>query len=358
MSPTPGNDAELDAKVRFLSLPASYPEGTTRVESVETHMSWVFLTDRYAYKLKKPVRYAYLDFGSVQARKVSCDAEVQLNRRLAPSVYLGTVALTLETDGQLALAGCGVPVDWLVWMQRLSADRTLTRCIETGSLSPGQIEAVALVLADFYRGLARAPLAPQDYLARFRNDIQASFAELARSEYALDRVSLIAMREAQLRLLVALESELAERASHIVEGHGDLRPEHVWLEDPPLVIDCLEFNRDFRLVDPLDDLGFLTLECARLGRPDLHAIVFAVHARVNEDRIDPELVRFYQSCRAALRAKLAILHLREERFRTSDHWRQRAQGYVDFALACAGPPDARALSPARHIGEREPGSPG
>lgn len=341
MNPTRGHDLELEDKVRFLSLPASYPEGPARVEPVETHMSWVFLTDRYAYKLKKPVRYAYLDFASVSARKTFCEAEVRLNRRLAPSVYLGTVALTLEADGRLALSGLGVPVDWLVRMRRLEAAHTLERCIETGSLLPQQVEAVALLLAHFYKTLPRVPLASPDYLARFSSDIEASCAELARPGHRLDGASLLALGESQRYTLATLAPTIAARASQVVEGHGDLRPEHVWIEDPPVIIDCLEFNRDLRLVDPLDDLGFLTLECMRLGRPDLHATMFAIYAQVSGDSVNRELVRFYQSCRASLRARLAIQHLREERFRTSNHWRKRAQTYVELALALEGTPAVR-----------------
>ncbi|HSK39559.1 MAG TPA: hypothetical protein VK943_07310, partial [Arenibaculum sp.] len=114
-----GDDVPLTAKVAFLRRATSYPDRPARVDVVETHMSWVFLTDRHVYKLKKPARSPVLDFSTVDAREANCEAEIRLNRRLAPRVYLGVVPLVVLDGGTLALAGPGRPVDWLVRMLRL-----------------------------------------------------------------------------------------------------------------------------------------------------------------------------------------------------------------------------------------------
>ena len=118
-------DPGLGAKVAFLAQAGNYPEGTRRVDSVETHMSWVFLTDRHAWKLKKPVRQSYLDFGAEAARRYYRAEEVRLNRRLTHDVYLGIVPLTAGADGRLRLGASGTAIDWLVKMRRLPADRML-----------------------------------------------------------------------------------------------------------------------------------------------------------------------------------------------------------------------------------------
>ena len=115
----------IDRKVAFLGSPAAYPEQPSRVERVETHFSWVFLTDRYVYKLKKPLCGEGFDFSSADARRRNAEEEVRLNRRLALDVYIGIVPLTLEPGCDLAIAGTGVVVDWLVEMVRLSAERML-----------------------------------------------------------------------------------------------------------------------------------------------------------------------------------------------------------------------------------------
>ncbi|MEA5098590.1 MAG: hypothetical protein VB032_08665, partial [Burkholderiaceae bacterium] len=107
-------ESSLEARIAFLSTPSNYPERTLDVDAIETHMSWVFLTDRFAYKLKKPVAYDYLDFSTLEARRFYCEEEFRLNRRLAASVYLGVLPLTADAKGQLEFAGEGPVVDWLI----------------------------------------------------------------------------------------------------------------------------------------------------------------------------------------------------------------------------------------------------
>ena len=122
---------DLQAKVAFLKQPQTYPDHPPRVETIETHMSWVFLTPQHAFKLKKPVRYDYLDFSTLAARKKNCEEEVRLNQRLAPGVYRGVVALTMDARGEARIDGQGEVVDWLVKMRRLSAE--LVRQFDEGA---------------------------------------------------------------------------------------------------------------------------------------------------------------------------------------------------------------------------------
>jgi aminoglycoside phosphotransferase family enzyme len=120
------------------------------VDVIETHYSWVLLTDRYAYKLKKPVQGEGFDFRSVDGRRRNAVAELRLNRRLAPDVYLRTVPLTVQTDGRLTLDGRGEPVDWLVQMVRLDADRMFDRRLARRDWRYGEIEGLAQRLARFF----------------------------------------------------------------------------------------------------------------------------------------------------------------------------------------------------------------
>ena len=117
----------------------------------------------------------------------------------------------------------------------------------------------------------------------------------------------------------------------IVEGHGDLRPEHVFMGPPLCIIDCLEFARALRLVDPADEVGFLALECERLGAPDAGALLLRTYAEMSGDAPAPALVHFYQSYRAGTRARIAIRHLAEAQFRNSPEWPRRALRYLDLA---------------------------
>jgi len=143
MAQTPQQDDNsgygLEAKVRALRDPATYPEAPRAIEVRETHMSWVFLTERHVYKLKKPVRYDFLDFSTFEKRRADCEAEVRLNRRFAPDVYLGIVALTADAHGALRLNGEGEAIEWLVKMRRLPDEHMLDQRIRAGRLDNAEI---------------------------------------------------------------------------------------------------------------------------------------------------------------------------------------------------------------------------
>jgi uncharacterized protein len=321
----------LAAKVAALKERSLYPERPASVEFVETHMSCVFLTDAFAYKLKKPVRYEFLDFTTMAQRRLSCEEELRLNRRLAPDVYLAVVPLTVHANGALALDGVGLQVDWLVKMRRLSASRMLDAAIASNALSDEDVDGVAGVLARFYAAAEPVATDPLAYPRRFERDIELSRRELLAHGLSLDEID--APLTLQLRFLKGRRHLLERRAldGRIIEGHGDLRPEHVHLGPPPRIIDCLEFNRALRLVDPVDEICFLTMECERLGAALAGERVLAAYGAATGDRPPAQLALFYKSFRACLRARLAIWHLRDEVIDNPAKWVARAREYVQLS---------------------------
>lgn len=325
--------ASLEAKLGFLGRPDAYPEAPSRVDAVETHMSWVFLTDSHAYKLKKPVRYDYLDFSTVEARRLDCEAEVRLNRRLAAGVYLGVVPLVLDVAGRLSLGGTGETVDWLVQMRRLPADRMLDHLIRNGAVNQPEIVQLARLLARFYAALPAEPLAPAAYRQSLAGRIEDNLRELGSPEFGLPRDVPAGLARFQLRFMQGHAEVFDQRvqAGRIVEGHGDLRPEHVCLLAEPVVIDCLEFNREFRILDPADELGYLALECERLHAPHVASWLLEGYGEASGDAPPEALLHFYQSCRAMLRAKLALWHLRDDGRHLPGKWMATAREYLDLA---------------------------
>lgn len=334
-------EVDIGAKLAFLRQPGAYPELPAQVSAVETHMSWVFLTERHAYKLKKPVRWEFLDFSTIEARRRDCEVEVRLNRCLAADVYLGVVPLTME-GGRLALDGRGPVADWLVKMRRLPRERMLDRLIARGGVRPADLQPMIVLLAHFYAaGTIRDDA--EVFLRRLRLNAEANAAELAVPAHRLPAERVAAILAAQTALLER-EPELFRRRvrdGRIVEGHGDLRPEHVCLETVPVIIDCLEFNRDFRILDCADDLAFLALECERLGSMELADAIFDLYGQASGDRPPQKLVDFYKSCRACLRAKLALWHLRDGEAPAADGWVALAREYLalaeKYAARLAGP---------------------
>ncbi len=326
-------DPGLAAKVAFLSQPGSYREPTTRVETIETHMSWVFLTDRDAWKLKKPVRYDYLDFSTEAARHQHCVEEVRLNRRLSSGVYLDVVPLTQDAALRLLLGPGAAVVDWLVRMRRLPGERMLDRMIRKGRVPLDDFRNAIRALCRFYSGCAPIAMTAGEYRERLARSIADNLHHLSAPEFALP-VALFGPTCAGLAALLDRETALFDeraRAGRILEGHGDLRPEHICLLPEPQIIDCLEFSRDFRILDPADELAFLALECERLGAPGLKRTIFDAYTEFSGDAPPEMLVHFYQSHRACMRAKIALWHLKEPALRDSRIWPAQARDYLRLA---------------------------
>lgn len=336
MTATTDNSREtvsIQDKVEFLSKAASYGPHVAEVETRETHMSWVFLAGDRVYKLKKPVRYPLLDFTTLGARETDCRAEIRLNRRLAPDVYLGIVRLVLERTGTLALDGEGETVDWLVVMRRLPEGRMLDNVIAQGAVNHGEIERVAGILAEFYRHLGPAEVSPDEHVALFARQQRGNREMLKDARFSLAGAMLdnvlasidnVLDREPQLLTVRVQEGR-------IVEGHGDLRPEHICLCEPPVVIDCLEFNRTLRLVDPFDELADLAMECERLGAPWVGEMLIDRCAADLDDRPRERLMAFYTTYRTCLRARLAVRHLLDREVREPQKWPPLARQYLEIA---------------------------
>jgi aminoglycoside phosphotransferase family enzyme len=326
--------ADLARKVAFLLRPDSHAGPPAAVEHTETHMSHVFLAAADVYKLKKPLANTYQDLRPLAAREANCRTEVTLNRRLAPDVYFGVVPLLQHDDGTLALSGAGTTVDWLVHMRRLPADRMLDRLIVEGRLNEADVDAVGRRLARFFAEQAPVEIDVDGYVGQLREQLGFSLRLLADARFDLPREQLAGIE----RTLVAYLDDGAElaarvRARRIVEGHGDLRPEHVCLLDPPVVIDCLEFYRPLRLVDPFEEIAFLGLECARLGAPWVGARLQACIVERLDDHPPPRLVPFHTAVRACIRARLAAAHLLEPQPRTPARWVPLARDYLARAEA-------------------------
>jgi aminoglycoside phosphotransferase family enzyme len=326
-------DADLAAKVARLRERDAYPGRPTTLDAVETHMSWVFLTDRFAYKLKKPVCYEYLDFRTLAARRHFCDEELRLNAALAPGVYLGVVALARGTAGRLHLEGEGEPVEWLVKMRRLPAARMLDTLLRVGGIAPGDMRRIAETLAGFYRGCAVAETDGAAYRRRLEAGIRFNESIVGDPVFGLP-AAVVAF--VHLRLLTLLDQlprlfDLRVAAGRIVEGHGDLRPEHVCLESRPLIYDRLEFHRDFRIVDTAEEVAALAMECERLGACAAGEELLRGYDAAAADRVAPALTEFYMAYRACVRARLAILHTRELAPAAWARWQQVATEYLHVA---------------------------
>ncbi len=327
----------MDALVRDLLDPGNYPDPRpSAVKLATTHASWVFLTDTDAWKLKRPVDYGFLDFTTPEKRRLDCEAELVLNRRLAPDVYLGVVPVRRDARGHSFSRG-GEIVDHAVRMRRLDDDDSAAAWIRDGRPLGPELAGLASRLADFHRSHpGKAELGSPEALAV---SVEENFAQLEpRLGQGVDEATFRGVRAWQERFLRDRADLLRGRVARgfISEGHGDLRLDH-WYVGGSLLIDCIEFNERFRHMDGAADLAFLAMDLEVHGHPEMASWLLSRYA---ERRDDPGLYRvidFYLSYRAWVRGKVAL-------FQASDPGRagaKRREAATHFALAesYTRPPD-------------------
>lgn len=325
---------------KLLGRSAASHDRPDRVEIIETHISWVFLTERFAYKLKKPVKFEFLDFSTVEMRRQACQAEVLLNRRLARTVYLEALPLSRDASGRLALSTSEAPIDWVVKMRRLPASKSLSRLLINDQLTALQAGSIVDYLARFYSCLPPALVRADEYcqalVRHTRSNATALSGAFPESHQATG---------AQLRYLALQPERFVERivSGRIVDGHGDLRPEHIYVEDPPVVIDCIEFSDELRCVDIADELAFLDMECQRLGDGGFGKLVLKNYQLVSGDAIPAAVVSFYRGYRACVRAKVALLRSTQQTDGDSGVSVQPVKEYLELANQNAAALGAPAL---------------
>jgi aminoglycoside phosphotransferase family enzyme len=343
------------AIVEFLRRPESYPEQTTRIDVIETHFAWIFMSDQHAYKLKKPVCRGRMDYRTIAARRRVCCDELTQNRRLAPAIYLDVLPITQARDGAFVLgrAGRGRVVDWVVKMRRLPAHRMLDRAIAAGDVRKKDLLAVTARLTKFFDGAVRQPLTESAYVERLIGRTLQNQHDLCAADLGLDSHRVEQVVGLQMAFLTERKLLVGARAQHLIDGHGDLRPEHVFLgssSEAPCVIDCLEFDADLRWVDPAEEMAFLALECHWLGAGAAERAFLSAYQGSTLTPASDALMDFYMSQSAMTRAKLAAWHLRDPSLVSrADAWRARAKKYLDLAFryihrAMRKAPDSRGRS--------------
>jgi uncharacterized protein len=297
--------------IRSLAVPAVHGTDCAAVRVIETHISYVLLTGRYAYKIKKAVDLGFLDFTTLAARHFYCDRELELNRRLAPAIYVEVVAITGPIEAA-RIGGEGPPLEYAVKMLEFPQDALLTRVLERGALTSAHIDSLAAVVAAFHTSAARA-----DFGSRFGSFSEIldlaieNFTEIEPLlEHDSDRRAAADLRRWTEREHAARATIFAERrrGGFVRECHGDLHLGNIALVDGHATIfDCIEFNEDMRWSDVMADVAFLVMDLRDRGRPDLASRFLSNYLELTGDYGGVQLLRFYVVYRAMVRAKVACM---------------------------------------------------
>lgn len=322
--------------IAFLSAPAAYGGNVGPVERRETHASIIFLAGSAAYKLKRSVRFPYLDYSSAELRRRFCEAEVQVNRRTAPDLYRGVVPVVRREDGELALGGRGAPLDWLVEMQRFDEEALFSRFADAGRLDRFAMEDLADAIARFHgQAEPRTSSGGAAGIARVLDSNRLCFADS--DPKVLDHQ--------QTARLVGLAQDSFEAAAPLLdhrrdEGcvrhcHGDLHLRNIIVHNGHAVLfDAIEFDPAFAEIDVLYDLAFLVMDLEFRGLPSLASIVLNRYLDNTGDVAGLPALPLFLSARAAIRAHIdAVAAKNQSEPHRAAGLTDAARRYLELALA-------------------------
>lgn len=325
----------------FLCDPRSYPDRPKRVHVVQTHASYLVLTPRRVYKVKKPVNFGFLDFSTLQKRRYFCTREVELNGRLCPGIHLGVLPI-LVRRGRLAFGADGEVVEYAVVMRRLPERWFLLEWLARGKVTPQVVDKIVATLAPFYQ--AQHPTREIEQWGRVAK-LRISTDENFRQTEDFVGVTLTPPAFAAIRHFTACfyRTHAALFAARVREGrirdcHGDLHLEHIHLSPSRLTIyDCIEFNDRFRYIDVASDAAFLAMDFDFHGRPDLARHFARGLSRALRDPALRRLLDFYKCYRAYVRGKVESFQHVAAGVSDAEHQgaRARAERYFRLALQYA-----------------------
>ncbi|MBP2313789.1 AAA family ATPase [Azospirillum soli] len=328
----------------FLEDPRTH--GGAAVQRIDTHAAMVFLAGERAYKLKRAVRYPYLDFSTAEKRRAACEAELALNRRTAPSLYLGVTPVVRRADGTLGLGGEGLAVDWLVVMRRFAPDQLFDRRAERGLLTAETMRDLADAIAAFHA--EAEPRSDGGGVEAMRAVVDENLAELRDRPdlFAPERVGRLTQRSVEALDRWGPLIEERRRAGFVRHCHGDLHLRNiVLLDDTPTLFDGIEFDESFAVIDVGYDLAFLLMDLEHRGLRALGNTVLNRYLEATEDYGGLALLPLFLSTRAAVRAKIAAtMAAMEEDRGAAEGLKRDAVAYLDHALRALEPLPARLVA--------------
>lgn len=323
--------------IRNLQNPALFGHPVTDFSVHETHISWVLLTGDYAYKIKKPMDFGFLDFSTLERRRRFCEEEVRLNRRLAPDLYLDVIPITGSID-EPELGGSGEPIEYAVRMRQFDQDQMLGNLQQRGELTEAHIDDLAEQLARFH---AAIPEVPAELDLGTAESVKApmvqNFEQIrpllndSELEAQLDQVEAWTL-STFARLQPLIEQRHAQ--GHVRECHGDLHLANIALfRGRVTIFDCIEFNDAFRWIDTCNDLAFLLMDLEDRGLHPLANRLLNRYLEISGDYAALPLLDLYKAYRATVRAKIALFTRGNEGLPDAEKEQllQRYRQYLDLA---------------------------
>src|SRR6266700_2399609 len=314
--------------------PSAFPHPVGRLEVRETNLSWVILTGLYAYKIRKSVKFDFIDASTLANRKHLCEEELRLNRRLAADLYIDVIAITQDADG-VRIGGHGSVIEYAVRMKQFEASEELSALLERGTVSSQEVAEFAGRLAEFHANTPQAPCSP-DYLHTSQlhdavlGNLATLLAHLEANSAPPEMDILVDWTHDFLHDSLA-PLRMRERSGFIRECHGDLHARNVvrW-RGQLLAFDCLEFDPKLRWIDVMNDIAFMVMDLMAHGRRDLAFSFLNAYLEQTGDYDGVSLLPFYAVYRALVRAMVDSLGAEQEPSHREE-FRQRLRSRVRTA---------------------------
>jgi uncharacterized protein len=298
---------QLPEVAQALLDPHIYPDKTSSVEMMQTQMSFIFLTGKFVYKLRKPVNLGYLDYTTLEKRHFFSEQEVILNRRLSPEVYLGVVPVH-KNRGKISLSGRGEIIDYVVKMLYLPQSRMMNVLLDRNRVTGEMVEQVAKKLVDFHSRAATSPeISAFGNIEAIKYNTDENFSQTEKYFGAtITEAQFQNIKQYTNNTLVAKASVFKDRAASgkIRDCHGDLHSQHICFANTISVFDCIEFNDRFRYCDVASEIAFLAMDLDHYGRADLSRTFTEAYINAGKDEQIREILKFYKCYRAYVRGKV------------------------------------------------------
>jgi hypothetical protein len=301
-------------------------------------MSFVFLTDKYAYKIKKPVDLGYMDYTTLEKRKYFCEREIALNRRLCPDAYLGVIPIVFE-NGRFILGGSGKAVEYAVKMKRLPEDKLLDYALRENTVTLEMMDAVAAKVADFHaKAETNENIAAFGGLRIIIRNTEENFSQAEKHVgRCLTEKQFVRIAEYTRGFIRdnTVNFERRAKEGRTRDCHGDLHAAHICFCQGLCIFDCIEFNERFRYCDVASEVAFLAMDLDHFGRADLGRRFIDRYVKRTGDTGTAALLNFYKCYRSYIRGKVDCFKSDDNLVSASDRQEsvQNAQGYFDLATA-------------------------
>lgn len=301
--------------IKFLKNPKSYPPLVKKVKHLETYISDIFLTGKFAYKIKKPVNYGYLDFTTLAKRKFFCQQELRLNRRLAPEIYLDVLPL-VEKNGKIKFGGRGKIVEWILKMKEIPQKYLMYRQIKKGKIGPKVIDQIAKMIAQFHKKAKTSKkISNFGSLKIIKKNWQENFSQtkpfigqtISRQDFNFIKKSVEKFISQNKKLF-----QQRIREKKIRDGHGDLHTGNIFITPKKIfVFDCIEFNDRFRYQDTASEVAFLSMDLDFLDQKDFSEYFVKKYIDYSGDKNLKKILLFYKCYRAYVKGKVLSFHLKD-----------------------------------------------